>query len=59
METKSNTALAMHWGTIELSDEPLWEPPIRFKKAAQDNGVSSEQTWVMKIGETRRLPGKK
>ncbi len=59
METKSNTALAMHWGTIELSDEPLWEPPIRFKKAAQDNGISSEQTWVMKIGETRRLPGKK
>jgi L-ascorbate metabolism protein UlaG (beta-lactamase superfamily) len=59
METKSNIAVAMHWGTIKLSDEPLWEPPVRFRKAAQDNGLSSEQTWVMKIGETRLLPSKK
>ena len=55
-ETKSNVAVAMHWGTIELSDEPPWEPPVRFKKAAQDNGLSFEQTWVMKIGETRIIP---
>ncbi len=33
METKSNVAVAMHWGTIELSDEPPWEPPVRFKNA--------------------------
>ena len=59
IETKSNVAVAMHWGTIELSDEPPWEPPVRFKKAAQDNGISSDQTWVMKIGETRFIPSKK
>lgn len=59
LETKSNVAVAMHWGTIQLSDEPPWEPPVRFKKAAQDNGLSSEQTWVMKIGGTRLLPGNK
>jgi len=59
VETNSNIAVAMHWGTIELSDEPPWEPPVRFKKAAQDNGISFDQTWVMKIGETRRLPSKK
>ena len=59
LEIKSNVAVAMHWGTIELSDEPPWEPSVRFKKAAQDNGISSDQTWVMKIGETRPLPSKK
>ena len=59
METKSSVVVAMHWGTIELSDEPPWEPPVRFKKAAQDNGIASDQTWVMKIGETRLLPSKK
>jgi len=59
IETKSNVAVAMHWGTIKLSDEPPWEPPVRFKKAAQDIGISSNQTWVMKIGETRLLPSKK
>jgi N-acyl-phosphatidylethanolamine-hydrolysing phospholipase D len=58
METKSNVAVAMHWGTIELSDEPPWEPPVRFKKASQDNGIPSDQTWVMKIGETRLIPSK-
>ncbi len=59
IETKSNVAVAMHWGTIGLSDEPPWEPPVRFNKAAQDNGISSNQTWVMKIGETRFIPSKK
>ena len=59
METKSNVAVAMHWGTVGLSDEPPWEPPERFKKAAQDNDMSSDQTWVMKIGETRLMPSKK
>lgn len=59
MDTKSKVALAMHWGTIALSDEPPWEPPVRFKKAVLDNGISSDQAWVMKIGETRLLPGKK
>jgi len=59
METKSNVAVAMHWGTIQLSDEPPFEPPVRFKKATQDNGIASDKTWVMKIGETRLLPVKK
>lgn len=57
-EIETPIIVGMHWGTIELSDEPHWEPPIRFKKAAQENGFSSNQTWVMKIGETRLLPNK-
>ncbi len=56
LETKSNAAVAMHWGTIRLSDEPIWEPPVRFKKAAKENNLSSDCTWVMKIGETRLIP---
>jgi len=59
LDTKSKAAVAMHWGTIELSDEPPWEPPIRFKKAAQDNNIPLDKTWVMKIGETRLLPSMK
>ena len=56
LDTKSNVAVAMHWGTIELSDEPTWEPPVRFKKAAQGKGIPLDKTWVMKVGETRQLP---
>ena len=55
LDIKSNVAVAMHWGTISLSDEPPWEPPVRFKQAAKNSGMSSDQVWVMKIGETRLL----
>jgi len=46
----------MLWGTIELSDEPPWEPPVRFKKAALASGLPSDKAWVMKIGESRLIP---
>jgi N-acyl-phosphatidylethanolamine-hydrolysing phospholipase D len=49
--------VGMHWGTIELSDEPHWEPPIRFNKAAKKSGLSSDYAWILKIGETRPLLG--
>jgi L-ascorbate metabolism protein UlaG (beta-lactamase superfamily) len=54
---KAKTLLGMHWGTIELSDESPWEPPKRFKESAQKAGFLSEKIWIMKIGETRILPG--
>lgn len=55
-EVRADTLIASHWGTINLSDEPPWEPPKRFSKAGLDNGFSEETLWVMKIGETRPLP---
>ena len=49
------TLVAMHWGTIVLTDEPAFEPPGRFRAAASRAGVPDERVWVMKIGETRAL----
>ena len=43
----------MHYGTFDLSDEPLDEPPRRFRAAAQAAGVAEDDTWVLAIGETR------
>jgi len=54
-ELRAKALLGIHWGTIELSDENPWEPPERFKKSAEKKGFSSEDVWVMKIGETRIL----
>ena len=56
LDVNAKILVAGHWGTIELSDEPLWEPPIRFMKAAVSAGIDREKTWVMKIGESRVLP---
>ena len=43
----------MHFGTFDLSDEPLDQPPGRFKAAATAQGLGEQQAWVLKIGETR------
>lgn len=49
----AENAIAMHFGTFDLSDEPLEEPPQRFKKAAQKSNFGASAAWVLKIGETR------
>ncbi len=47
--------IAMHWGTIQLTDEPLFEPPGRFRTAARRAGYADDDVWIMKIGETRLM----
>ena len=52
----ATTLVASHWGTISsLSDEPMFEPPLRFRQAGRDQGFSDRQLWTMKIGETRAI----
>ncbi|HUG54847.1 MAG TPA: MBL fold metallo-hydrolase [Vicinamibacteria bacterium] len=46
-------ALAMHFGTFDLTDEPLDEPPSRFLAEAARRGLG-DRAWVLRIGETRR-----
>lgn len=45
--------LAMHYGTFDLSDEPLDEPPRRFRIAGRAAGFADDEVWVLAIGETR------
>jgi L-ascorbate metabolism protein UlaG (beta-lactamase superfamily) len=52
----ARTVVAMHWGTIVLSQEPPFEPPRRFRAAGQALGYADEALWVMAIGESRSLP---
>jgi N-acyl-phosphatidylethanolamine-hydrolysing phospholipase D len=47
--------VAIHFGTFDLSDEPLDEPPRRFRAAAREAGIADEDAWVLAIGETRRF----
>lgn len=57
VDLKAKRALAIHFGTFNLSDEPLSEPPLRFSAAAEqaepDSGVDRTSAWIMNIGETR------
>ena len=45
----------MHWGTLVLSYEPPFEPPVRFLKAGLASGFSEDHLWKMAVGETRAL----
>ena len=51
----SKNILSMHWGTIRISAEDPWEPPIKFKKAAQLKGYQQNQIWQLAIGQTKSL----
>jgi N-acyl-phosphatidylethanolamine-hydrolysing phospholipase D len=45
--------VAMHFGTFDLSDEPLDEPPRRFQAEAERLGLGPDRAWILKVGETR------
>ena len=45
--------IPMHWGTFDLTDEPILEPPVRFLAEAARRGLGPERAWVLRIGETR------
>ncbi|MEP6390768.1 MAG: MBL fold metallo-hydrolase [Halioglobus sp.] len=54
-DLQAKRAIAMHFGTFDLSDEPLDEPPKRFKAAAVETELGDTDAWVLNIGETRRF----
>jgi len=51
-------SLGVHWGTFQLSDESLDEPPRALAQARREQGVSDDAFFVMAVGQTRRLPGR-
>ncbi len=52
-ELRARRALAVHFGTFELADEPLDEPPRRFLEGGRAAGYRPDEVWVLDIGETR------
>ncbi len=47
--------VGMHWGTFQLTDEPMDEPPARTRAAWADAGRAPEGLWIPRHGETRRV----
>lgn len=45
--------LGMHWGTFDLAEEPLAEPPVRMRAEFERRRLDPARAWILKIGETR------
>jgi N-acyl-phosphatidylethanolamine-hydrolysing phospholipase D len=45
--------LGIHWGTFDLAEEPLDEPPIRMIAEVRRRQIDPSRAWLLKVGETR------
>ncbi len=52
LETRCRRAVAMHWGTFRLTDEPLGEPPLLLSAALEKHGIAAEDFVAGKIGSS-------
>lgn len=49
-------AFAVHWGTFQLTDEALDEPPRALARALHAQGMTPADFQVLAIGQTLRVP---
>jgi N-acyl-phosphatidylethanolamine-hydrolysing phospholipase D len=56
LDLRAKRSMGIHWGTFELSDEPLDQPPLDLAVARRNFGVADGDFFVLAIGETRKLP---
>jgi N-acyl-phosphatidylethanolamine-hydrolysing phospholipase D len=53
-DLNARVLLGIHWGTFDLADEPLEEPPQRMLAEARRRSIDPSRAWIFKIGETRQ-----
>jgi L-ascorbate metabolism protein UlaG (beta-lactamase superfamily) len=55
-DLRAHRSIGIHWGTFQLTDEPL-DAPVRDLAAARDRlGVSATEFTTLRHGQTLRLP---
>lgn len=54
-DVKARLSIGIHWGSFELTDEPLDAPIGELARARAQRGVSDDDFILLRHGETRRL----
>lgn len=54
-DLKAKRSVGVHWGTFNLTDESLDQPPEDLTKARQAANISEDEFLLMAIGQTRRI----
>lgn len=50
IDTRCRRAAAMHWGTFQLTDEPLGEPPLLLEKSLRENSLAPDRFEASEVG---------
>jgi N-acyl-phosphatidylethanolamine-hydrolysing phospholipase D len=56
VDLRARQMVPIHWGTFDLTDEPLDLPPQALAAAVSAAGADPERFRVLAIGETLHLP---
>jgi N-acyl-phosphatidylethanolamine-hydrolysing phospholipase D len=54
-DLSAERSIGIHWGTFQLTDESLDEPPQALARAAHDAGLADDAFTAMAVGATRRF----
>ena len=52
-DVRGRRFLGVHWGTFDLAEEPIEEPPKRVEAEARRRGMDPDRLFLLKHGETR------
>ena len=56
LDLNSKQSMGMHWGTFQLTAEPILEPPLLLREALEQQRIPQDDFVVFKHGETRTFP---
>ncbi len=55
-ELGAKRSMGVHWGTFNLTDEPLDQPPKDLAMARKAAHLEEDEFFLLAVGETRKLP---
>jgi N-acyl-phosphatidylethanolamine-hydrolysing phospholipase D len=55
LDARCKRAIAMHWGTFPLTDEPMSEPPLRLRRAVAEAGLAEDAFTTGAVGQSWTL----
>jgi L-ascorbate metabolism protein UlaG (beta-lactamase superfamily) len=52
-DVRGRQFVPIHWGTFDLAEEPIEEPPKRLAAEAERRRLGPDRVWILRHGETR------
>ena len=52
-DVRARLLVPIHWGTFDLADEPIADPPKRLQLEARRLHLGTDRIWLLRHGETR------